>query len=75
MHTRKMNLQEKPFLSFEFASSTGEIIPKTFHNPLKLIIAHTIEEVLPELSTYSGCYSRWILRCWISIVRESAAVT
>ena len=47
MHTKKMNLQE-PFLSFEFASSTGEIIPKTFHNPLKLIIAHTIEEVLPS---------------------------
>lgn len=38
---------ESPFLSFEFASSKGEIEPFTFRKPLKLIVAHTIEEVVP----------------------------
>jgi len=39
--------QNEPLLSFEFASSTGEIKPIIFSQPLKVIIAHTIEEVLP----------------------------
>jgi para-aminobenzoate synthetase/4-amino-4-deoxychorismate lyase len=40
---------QEPLLSFEFATSTDEIKPLTFHNPIELIIAHTIEEVLPSL--------------------------
>lgn len=39
---------EQPFLSFEFANSSGEITPLTFCNPIKVIIANTIEEVLPS---------------------------
>ncbi len=38
---------EQPFLSFEFANSSGEIRPLTFRNPIKQIVANTIEEVLP----------------------------
>nr|WP_243296336.1 aminodeoxychorismate synthase component I [Bacillus litorisediminis] len=38
----------EPFLSFEFASSDGVIKPLTFSTPLKMIIANTIEEVLPS---------------------------
>lgn len=40
--------EQKPLLSFEFANSTGEVIPHTFRNPQKVIMAHTIEEVLPS---------------------------
>ena len=39
--------QKEPLLSFEFSSSTGEIKPLTFRHPHKVIIAHSIEEVLP----------------------------
>ncbi|WP_338469730.1 aminodeoxychorismate synthase component I [Niallia sp. XMNu-256] len=39
--------QQEPLLSFEFASSTGEIKPLTFQKPLQLIVANTIEEVYP----------------------------
>ncbi|MFP3918660.1 aminodeoxychorismate synthase component I [Lysinibacillus telephonicus] len=39
---------EQPFLSFEFANSSGEVKPFTFCNPLKIIIANTIEEILPS---------------------------
>ena len=39
--------QKEPLLSFEFATSTGEIKPLTFQNPIQLITAHTIEDVLP----------------------------
>ncbi|MEH7226236.1 aminodeoxychorismate synthase component I [Bacillus sp. JJ1566] len=38
----------EPLLSFEFATSKGKI-PHTFKNPLKVIMAKTIEEVLPCL--------------------------
>ncbi|XJZ25720.1 aminodeoxychorismate synthase component I [Bacillota bacterium Lsc_1132] len=37
-----------PLLSFEFADAHGKINPITFQNPLKVIIAHTLEEVLPS---------------------------
>ena len=46
MENKYVNKQE-PLLSFEFSSSNGEIKPLTFRHPHKLIIAHTIEEVLP----------------------------
>jgi len=46
MQTNK-TIQKEPLLSFEFANSVGEIIPLTFKNPLKVIIAYTIEDVLP----------------------------
>ncbi|BDH59957.1 aminodeoxychorismate synthase, component I [Lysinibacillus sp. PLM2] len=36
-----------PLLSFEFASSSGVIKPLTFNNPIEIIIANTVEEVLP----------------------------
>ncbi|WP_068677241.1 aminodeoxychorismate synthase component I [Oceanobacillus sp. Castelsardo] len=36
-------------LSFEFASSTGEICPHTFTNPVRVISASTLEEVIPCL--------------------------
>lgn len=36
-----------PLLSFEFASSSGVINPLTFNNPIEIIIANTVEEVLP----------------------------
>ncbi|KAA9024217.1 aminodeoxychorismate synthase component I [Niallia endozanthoxylica] len=39
--------QNEPLLSFEFASSTGEIKPIIFSQPLKVMIAYTLEEVLP----------------------------
>lgn len=35
-------------MSFEFANSSGEVKPFTFCNPLKIIIANTIEEILPS---------------------------
>jgi len=41
--------KQAPLLSFEFASTTGKIEPLTFRNPLKLIITHTVDEVLPSL--------------------------
>lgn len=37
----------QPLLSFEFASSSGEVQPFTFRNPIKIIAANTIEEVQP----------------------------
>lgn len=39
---------EQPFLSFEFANRSGEVKPLTFCNPQKIIIANTIEEILPS---------------------------
>ncbi|WP_428908143.1 aminodeoxychorismate synthase component I [Niallia sp. Krafla_26] len=39
--------QIEPLLSFEFATATGKIKPLTFYNPIQLVIANTIEEVLP----------------------------
>ena len=43
-----MNIKE-PLLSFEFANSNGTIQPYTFENPERVIIAYTIEDVLPML--------------------------
>ena len=39
--------KQGPLLSFEFSTSKGVIEPLTFSNPHKVIIANTIEEVLP----------------------------
>lgn len=41
--------QTKPLLSFEFAASTGEITPFTFQNPIDVVMAKSIEDVLPCL--------------------------
>ena len=48
MPTNHIKQQQGPLLSFEFSSSKGEIEPLTFSDPHKVIIAHTIEEVLPS---------------------------
>ncbi|NRD78172.1 aminodeoxychorismate synthase component I [Bacillus sp. BRMEA1] len=48
MPKKNINEQE-PLLSFEFASSTGEISPLTFLQPKKVIRANRIEDVLPSL--------------------------
>ncbi|WP_071392757.1 aminodeoxychorismate synthase component I [Bacillus tuaregi] len=40
-----MNNQNQPLLSFEFASSTGEIQPMVFSEPLKIIAANRLEDV------------------------------
>src|SRR5690606_34706080 len=40
---------QSPLLSFEFATSSGEIQPLTFRNPIQLIVATKIEEILPCL--------------------------
>ena len=47
MLTNPIKQQQGPLLSFEFSSSKGEIEPLTFSEPHKVIIANTIEEVLP----------------------------
>lgn len=44
MHTIKE--QKEPLLSFEFAGSEGEIHPLTFRNPMKIICATTVEDVM-----------------------------
>jgi para-aminobenzoate synthetase / 4-amino-4-deoxychorismate lyase len=41
--------QIQPLLSFEFANLKGEITPFTFQNPQQVIIAQTLDEVLPSL--------------------------
>ncbi|EKN67890.1 aminodeoxychorismate synthase component I [Schinkia azotoformans] len=38
-----------PLLSFEYVDSSGEIQPLTFCNPQKIIVAHTMDEVLTSL--------------------------
>lgn len=38
---------KQPLLAFEFADSSGKIRPFTFQNPIKVIVAHDVEEVLP----------------------------
>ncbi|SDM35953.1 aminodeoxychorismate synthase component I [Bacillus sp. OK048] len=40
--------QKEPLLSFEFADSNDKINPLTFQNPLRVITAHKIEDVLPS---------------------------
>ncbi|MDM5334113.1 aminodeoxychorismate synthase component I [Ureibacillus composti] len=42
-----MKNSNEPLLSFEFAQSNGQIHPLTFRNPLKVITADTLDEVLP----------------------------
>lgn len=42
-------MSRTPLLSFEFADSDGKIVPFTFENPLQIVVANTIEEVLPCL--------------------------
>jgi para-aminobenzoate synthetase / 4-amino-4-deoxychorismate lyase len=39
---------KEPLLAFEFADSTGTIKPLTFRNPISVISAHKIEDVLPS---------------------------
>ena len=53
MMENKYVKQQEPLLSFEFSSSNGEIKPLTFRHPHKLIIAHSIEEVITMLSTHT----------------------
>lgn len=43
------NNGQSPVLSFEFASSDGEIIPRTFRNPVKVIRAEQVDDVIPAL--------------------------
>ncbi|KZE39902.1 aminobenzoate synthetase [Bhargavaea cecembensis] len=43
------NNGREPFLSFEYASAKGHIIPRTFRNPEKVIRAEQIDEVIPAL--------------------------
>lgn len=42
-----MKNTNEPLLSFEFAQSNGQIHPLTFQNPIKVIKADTLDEVLP----------------------------
>jgi para-aminobenzoate synthetase / 4-amino-4-deoxychorismate lyase len=39
---------KEPLLTFEFADSTGKIKPLTFQNPISIITATKIEDVLPS---------------------------
>lgn len=41
--------QKESLLSFEFVQSDGKIKPFTFRNPIRVISAHQIEEILPSL--------------------------
>ncbi|MFY3791905.1 aminodeoxychorismate synthase component I [Ureibacillus sp. MALMAid1270] len=43
------NNHQSPLLSFEFATSTGQIQPLTFSNPVQLLIAKSVQEILPCL--------------------------
>lgn len=40
--------QKEPLLAFEFANSNGNIKPFTFQNPVRVIAAHKVEDVLPS---------------------------
>ncbi|MEH7494597.1 aminodeoxychorismate synthase component I [Neobacillus niacini] len=39
-------IQKEPLLAFEFADSNGNIQPLTFQNPVRVIAAHKVEDVL-----------------------------
>ncbi|ETI68935.1 aminodeoxychorismate synthase component I [Neobacillus vireti] len=41
------NIKQHPLLSFEFADSHGNVKPLTFQYPIQVIMADTIEDVLP----------------------------
>lgn len=58
MMENKSVKQQEPLLSFEFSTSTGEIKPLTFRHPHKVIIAHSIEEVLPCLQLIQEAISK-----------------
>lgn len=45
----KMTSKEQPFLYFNFTDDQGIIKPLQFYNPVKLLVAHSIDEVLPCL--------------------------
>ncbi|WML39929.1 aminodeoxychorismate synthase component I [Neobacillus sp. OS1-2] len=42
-------MNQSPILSFEFLDSNGKIKPLTFQDPIRLITAHTITDVIPCL--------------------------
>lgn len=42
-------MNQNPFLNFNFADKNGYINPLTFSNPSKVVIARTIDEILPCL--------------------------
>ena len=44
---KSTSYQYDPVLSFEFATSTGEIKPLTFQHPIQIVTAYSIEEVFP----------------------------
>jgi hypothetical protein len=43
------NNDRQPVLSFEYASTDGRIIPRTFRNPVKVIQAEHVDDVIPAL--------------------------
>lgn len=43
-----------PLLSFEYVDFSGKIQPLTFCNPQKIIVARTIDEVIPSLQLVQG---------------------
>ncbi len=51
----KTNIE--PLLSFEYVDSSGKINPLTFCNPQKIIVARTIDEVLPSLQIVQDAVS------------------
>lgn len=40
---------QQPVLSFEYASADGTVVPRTFRNPMKVIRAEQVEDVIPAL--------------------------
>lgn len=49
---------KQPFLSFEFASSDGEVQPITFENPINIITASKLEEVVPSFRLIQEAVNR-----------------
>ena len=50
----------QPVLSFEFASSDGQITPRTFRNPVEIIRAEHLDDVIPALrSVQKAVDSGW----------------
>ncbi|MFC7686871.1 aminodeoxychorismate synthase component I [Ureibacillus sp. GCM10028918] len=48
----------EPLLSFEFASSNGEVQPITFTSPIKTIVAYTIKEIYPSFQLIQEAVDR-----------------
>ncbi|WP_213423432.1 aminodeoxychorismate synthase component I [Bhargavaea massiliensis] len=40
---------QQPVLSFEYVSADGTVVPRTFRNPMKVIRAEQVDEVIPAL--------------------------